>query len=138
MADALTWIARLESATNAHDIEALVDCFSEDYENVTPAHPERGFGGREQVRRNWSTFFAEIPDIAVRVVRKAQQGDTLWTEWEMSGTRRDGAPHEMRGVILFGVVDDRARWARFYVEPVERTSGNADAIVQRLVSEAKP
>jgi ketosteroid isomerase-like protein len=132
MADALAWIDRLESATNAHDIEALVDCFGEDYENVAPAHPERGFGGREQVRRNWSTFFTEIPDITVRVARKAEHGDTLWTEWEMTGTRRDGARHEMSGVILFGVVDDQARWARFYLEPVERTSGNADAFVNRL------
>ncbi|MDT4915258.1 MAG: hypothetical protein QOC66_4386 [Pseudonocardiales bacterium] len=134
MADALAWIDRLEAATNAHDLEALVDCFDEAYENVAPAHPQRGFSGFEQVRRNWSAFFVDIPDIAVRVLRKAEHGDTLWTEWEMSGTRRDGAPHEMRGVILFGIVDDRARWARFYLEPVERQSGDADAFVQQLTT----
>ena len=132
VAGALAWIDRLEAATNAHDIDALVDCFAADYENVAPAHPERGFSGREQVRKNWSTFFTDVPDISVHVLSKAVHRDTLWTEWEMSGTRRDGAPHSMRGVILFGIVDDQARWARFYVEPVEQHSGDADAFVRRL------
>jgi ketosteroid isomerase-like protein len=138
MSDALAWIDRLEAATNAHDIEALVDCFAADYENVAPAHPERGFSGREQVRTNWSTFFASVPDIRARVLRKAAHADTLWTEWEMTGTRRDGAPHEMRGVILFGIVDDRATWARFYVEPVEQHSGDANAFVHRLTAGGAP
>ncbi len=138
MADALAWIDRLEAATNAHDLDGLVDCFAAGYENVAPAHPERGFSGREQVRTNWSSFFANVPDIGVRVLRKAALGDTLWTEWEMTGTRRDGAPHDMRGVILFGVVDDLATWARFYVEPVEQRSGGATAFVDRLTTGDRP
>lgn len=74
----------------------------------------------------------------MRVLRKAVHGDTLWTEWEMSGTRRDGARHQMAGVILFGVVNDQARWARFYLEPVDRDSGNADAFVQELATGQQP
>jgi hypothetical protein len=38
----------------------------------------------------------------------------------------------MAGVIIFGVEDDRIVSARFYLEPVETTSGDADAAVQRL------
>lgn len=135
MGDALEWIDRLVAATNAHDIEGLVDCFAEDYVNVMPAHPPRGFGGREQVRKNWSTFFATIPDISVRVLRRSLDGDTLWTEWEMIGTRRDGTAHRMCGVILFGVVADRAKWARFYLEPVDEHSGDADELVRNLTVE---
>lgn len=135
MADTLAWIARLEAATNAHDIDGLVDCFAEDYHNIPPAHPQREFTGREQVRKNWTTFFTEVPDIAGRVLARAADGDTVWSEWEMSGTRRDGTPHLMRGVIIFGIENDRARWARFYIEPVEAGSGDADALVQRLMTE---
>lgn len=36
----------------------------------------------------------------------------------MIGTRGDGTPHHMCGVILFGVRDDLANWSRFYLEPV--------------------
>jgi hypothetical protein len=39
--DALVY--RLQRATNAHDLEAVVGCFAPDYRNETPAHPERGF-----------------------------------------------------------------------------------------------
>jgi hypothetical protein len=45
---------RLRQAMNAHDLEAHVACFREDYRSEQPAHPARTFTGREQVRENWS------------------------------------------------------------------------------------
>jgi ketosteroid isomerase-like protein len=130
--DPRTLLDRLVRAVNDHDLEALVACFDEDYVNVNPAHPQRGFRGNEQVRRNWTQFFAEVPDIHARVLRSAVDGNSLWTEWEMSGTRSDGAAHEMRGVFIFGYADGRATWARMFLEPVEETSGDNDAAVRRL------
>jgi hypothetical protein len=47
----------------------------------------------------------------------------------MSGTRRDGAEHLMRGVVIFSVRDGRADRARFYLEPVDRSNGHVDAAV---------
>jgi hypothetical protein len=41
---------RLNVAMNAHDIEAFVACFAEDYESERPAHPDRAFRGREKMR----------------------------------------------------------------------------------------
>ena len=35
-------VERLLRATNDHDVEALVACFAEDYENETPLHPAAG------------------------------------------------------------------------------------------------
>jgi ketosteroid isomerase-like protein len=122
-------VDRLLSATNAHDIDALVACFAADYENETPAHPARSFKGRDQVRRNWEQIFAFVPDIRAAVLRRSVEGDTAWTEWEMTGTRKDGTAHDMRGVIVFGVGDGVAQWARFYLEPVdEDTSTVEDAV----------
>lgn len=127
---------RLVRAINEHDLEALVGCFGKEYVNETPAHPERGFRGREQVRRNWMRIFAGVPDIAARVPRVAVDGDTLWTEWEMSGTRGDGADFLMRGVVLFTVVDGVVSSARFYLEPVEYGSGTVDTHTRRVVGDA--
>src|ERR671917_1012629 len=80
-------VGRLLAAVNGHDLDTLVACFAEDYLNETPAHPQRGFRGSEQVRRNWSQIFASVPDITAQVTRSSIDGDTTWTEWEMSGTR---------------------------------------------------
>src|ERR671932_2385357 len=99
-------VERLVAATNAHDLERLVDCFAPSYVNEAPAHPARGFTGREQVRRNWTSIFAAVPDIEVDVIADATEGNRVWTEWEMHGTRRDGAPHAMAGVIVFDVEED--------------------------------
>lgn len=129
MSDPMQVVDRLVAATNAHDIDALVECFAPDYVNETPAHPPRGFTGRDQVRRNWTSIFGGVPDVTARVTASAVDGDRAWTEWEMRGTRRDGAPHAMAGVIIFGVRDDRVASARFYLEPVEQAGGDVNAAV---------
>jgi hypothetical protein len=138
MARQLEVVTRLLNATNDHDIDALVECFSTEYVNETPTHPQRGFRGREQVRTNWTSMFAGVPDIRARVVASTVDGSTAWTEWEMSGTRRDGARHAMAGVIIFGISQDRIARARFYLEPVEQTSGDVDAAVQRAMQAPTP
>ncbi len=134
--DPTSLVRRLAAATNAHDLDALVACFADDYLNETPAHPARGFCGAEQVRRNWAHLFAGIPDLSARILATAGAGDTLWTEWEMSGTRGDGTAHLMRGVIIFGVAAGQVTSARFYLEPVEDSSGDVDAQISRVAPAA--
>ena len=129
---------RVCEATSSHDIDRLVDCFTEDYVNETPVHPERGFHGREQVRRNWTQIFAAIPDITAEVIRSDQVGDTVWSEWEMRGTQLDGAEHLMRGVMVFSLDEDRARALRFYLEPVDRSGLDVDQAVKQLLVPPQP
>jgi ketosteroid isomerase-like protein len=132
-------VERLRQAVDDHDVDAVVDCFTPDYRNETPAHPGRGFVGRDQVRTNWERIFAGVPDITADVLRAVIEGDAVWSEWEMRGTRPDGQPHLLRGVIIFGVADRRAAWARFYLEPVDPGEGGVDAAVSRIVDpEAQP
>lgn len=126
-------LQRLVAALNAHDLGGLVGCFSEDYVNEAPAHPRRGFRGNGQVRTNWTQIFAGVPDLRARLPRIAGDGDTLWTEWDISGTRPDGSEFLMRGVVIFGVADDMIASARFYLEPVEETSGDVDAHTRRVL-----
>jgi ketosteroid isomerase-like protein len=127
-------LRRLTDATNQHDVAAIMDCFAEDYVNETPAHPARGFTGREQVRKNWAHIFDAVPDLEAQVLRYTEDGECVWSEWEMRGTRRDGSAHLMRGVILFIVRGGRASSARFYLEPVDHAAQNADAAVRALTA----
>ena len=129
-------LRRLERATDEHDLDSLVDCFASDYVNETPAHPARGFRGREQVRENWRQILAGVPDLRARVLRSAVDGETVWSEWEMSGTRRDGVGHLTRGVIVFRIADGRAVSARFYLEPVDTSGTDVNAAVRAAVGVA--
>ena len=126
-------VERLLAAINAHDLEAMVACFADDYVNEWPAHPQRGFKGSAQVRQNWSQIFAGVPDLQAKLPRMAVDGDVVWTEWDISGTRDDGAAFLMRGVSIFGVAEGRLAWVRFYLEPVEEASGNVDAHTRRVL-----
>lgn len=129
-------IDRLLKATNDHDLDGLVGCFARDYVNETPVHPLRGFSGSDQVRLNWRQIFAAVPGLVAEVVGltevtgSADNEGTVWTEWQMSGTRVDGTAHLMRGVIIFSVKDDLISTARFYLEPVESSTGDVNAAVR--------
>ncbi len=133
MTDPSVVVSRLLAATNDHDLDRLVDCFSEDYVNETPVHPDRGFRGNGQVRQNWGQIFQFVPDVTATVVASAVTGDEVWSEWEMRGTRPDGSPHLMRGVIIFGVAEERIARARFYLEPAEVGGGTVDKFVRGQV-----
>jgi uncharacterized protein (TIGR02246 family) len=128
-------VARLQTAMNAHDVEAFVACFAEDYDSVQPAHPDRAFRGREQVRANWSEVFTGVPDFRAEVVRVTAVGDTAWSEWRWQGTQTDGGRLDMAGVIVFGLRDDRVAWARLYVEPVEEQGEGIQAAVRDMTAE---
>ncbi|MEP6696755.1 MAG: nuclear transport factor 2 family protein [Pseudonocardiales bacterium] len=127
-------LSRLQDATNAHDIDAIVACFAPDYRNETPLHPARSFIGNEQVRRNWTQILPSIPDLSVRVVASAVVGETVWSEWEHRGTRQGGSTHLMRGVIVFTVGEGVITSARFFLEPVDEGDTGVDAAVRGQVT----
>ena len=120
---------------NAHDIDAFVACFAADYDSEQPAHPDRAFRGREQVRANWSAVFAGVPDFHAELVRIGAAGDTVWSEWHWEGTQTDGGRLDMAGVIVMGVRDDVIAWARLFVEPVEQAGAGIEAAVRDMTAE---
>ena len=127
------FVAQLVAAVNDHDLDAVVGLFTADYQNQTPMHPARSFTGNHQVRRNWETLFAAVPDLSAEVIAQAVGDDDVWTEWTVDGTRRDGTEHRMRGVVIFTVVDDQATAARFYLEPLDSGDGDVNAAINALV-----
>ena len=118
---------RLCAAANAHDIDAFVACFAEDYDSRQPAHPDRAFRGSDQVRRNWTVMFESVPDFSAELVRADAVADVEWSEWRWHGTEL-----EMAGVIVAGIRDGRMAWARLYFEPVEQAGAGIEAAVRDI------
>jgi len=112
-------IERARHAINAHDLDALVDCFAEDYQGEQPSHPGWGITDHAQVRRNWAGIFSSVPDIQAEILRTAVESDVVWVEWRWFGTRTDRTPHDMRAITIFGVRGDQISWGRLYIEVVQ-------------------
>ena len=127
-------IARLRDAINAHDPDAMAALFAPEYRSEQPAHPERGFGGSDQVRANWSTMFAGVLGMTAEVRAETDDGTSSWSEWAWRGSHPDGTPFEMRGVIVTGhrADDGRIAWARLYMEPVEEGGAGIEEAVATL------
>lgn len=128
----MTVTTRLRDAMNAHDIDAFVACFHEDYRSEQPAHPGRGFGGRAQVQANWSAIFAGVPDFSAVLLSSCEAEGQQWSEWRWTGTRGDGSILDMTGVTVFGVRDGRIAWGRLYVEPVQAEEETIQEAVQQM------
>jgi ketosteroid isomerase-like protein len=128
-------VERLDAAFKARDIEAMVALFAPDYDSVQPTHPDRAFVGREQVRENWSAVFAGVPDFTSELLRRCDDGDTVWSEWRWRGTQAEGGMLDMAGVIVMGIRDDLIAWARLYMEPVEQAGAGIEAAVQRMTGD---
>ena len=77
-------VERLCRATNAHDLDALVACFAEDYRNETPVPPNEASRTRTGPQ-NWQVIFSVIRDVHAEVLHVAVDGDTVWSEWEHRG-----------------------------------------------------
>ncbi len=120
-------VARLHNAINQHDLEAFLECFDPDYQSEQPVHPGRGFGGREQVRENWSNIFESFPDFKAELLRHTADGDTVWAEWHWSATGLN-----IRGVTIMGVEEERIVWGRLYMEYVEEAEESIDEAMQRM------
>jgi len=123
---------RLLEAINAHDLEGQLACFNEDYQSEQPAHPARAFSGREQVRKNWSKLYENIPDFRAELLRLAVAGEAEWGEWIWRGTKEDGTPLDERGVTIMGIRDGQIAWGRLYMEETEREGADITETVRRM------
>jgi ketosteroid isomerase-like protein len=133
-----TVLARLRRAVDEHDLDGMEACFHPTYVSEQPAHPERGFSGADQVRRNWSKLFEEIPDLRVERLAECAAGDEAWAEWRFHGARRDGSAFDYRGVVIFGLRDGLIASGRFYFELVETQGGGIEEATHRLSGRDRP
>ena len=125
-------IERMAEALNRHDLEAFLECFDPNYRSEQPAHPNRVFGGKEQVRKNWSGMFESFPDFEAQLLRHTAAGGVVWSEWHWTATELN-----MAGVTIFGVEEDRIVWGRLYVEAVEENGQDIDEAMRTITGEGQ-
>ena len=103
-ADILERLDVLVQAFNAHDLDAVMACFSEDCElrmprgphpSGTPAH------GRADVRRLLATRFEGLPDVHYGNAAHFADGDTGISKWTLTGTTPAGEKIEVNGCDFY-------------------------------------
>jgi SnoaL-like protein len=112
-------LEQMRAALDAHDLDAFVEFFREDYVGERPRHPGAKISSRDDVRANWAEVIADMPDLRVDVPAAVEDGNRIWSEWRAYGTS-SGALLELRGVIIFGIENGLVAWSRMYLEPVEQ------------------
>ena len=93
-------------AFNRHDLDAIMDYFSEDCSFDFPRGPEyfgQRFTGKEQVRKALASRFEGIPDVHYGDDRHwlSADGKKGVSEWTLTGTTTDNVKIKVRGCDLW-------------------------------------
>ncbi len=109
-------VDRFNRAFNAHDVDALADCLTDDtvFEDTWPPDGRR-VEGKPAVLDHWRAWFARNPDATFDAEDTIVAGDRVvvcWTYRKM----KDGKPWHIRGVDLFTVRDGKVAAKIAYVK----------------------
>jgi taurine dehydrogenase small subunit len=110
-------IQRYFDAFNRHDIEAVMACFHED--PTTVGADERRYQGRNEVRRQYETEFALMPDCRCDLRLFTGNSGRAVAESYFFGTRpRSGGVIEAIGAEVIEIVDGKIKEIRDYHRPL--------------------
>ncbi len=102
-------LQRVLDAFNAHDLDAIMEHFSDDCVFDSPRGPDpwgRRFVGKAEVRRGLAARFEGIPDVSYGEADDFACGRRGVSEWTLTGTDLDGHRIEVRGCDLWTFGDD--------------------------------
>ena len=101
------------SAINAHDLDALRECWDPDGVERFPDKTCNGFG---EIAEHFTGLFAALPDLHMDAVATAEEGDAVLARWTLTGTHtgaafagieRTGARVELDGMDHFTIRDGK-------------------------------
>ena len=97
-------------AFNRHDLDSIMDYFSDDCVLYTPRGVRPGgdrYIGKQDVRAGLAQRFEGIPNVHYGEDRHWACGDFAVSEWTLTGTSTSGQSLEVRGVDLLEFVDGK-------------------------------
>jgi predicted ester cyclase len=106
-------VLSLFSAINAHDLDAIRECWAPD---GVERFPDATCSGSEEIVAHFDGLFAALPDFHMDVVHTAEEGEAVFARWRLTGTHtgaafggieRTGARIELDGIDHFTVGDGR-------------------------------
>lgn len=103
-------LARFVAAWNAHDLDGLMACFTEDcvFWSSSGVYPQGGvFEGRDAVAKASGAIFEAFPDAVWTESRTTQFGDRALWEWTFVGTAASGASTRVLGVDVLELLGDK-------------------------------
>jgi ketosteroid isomerase-like protein len=111
------------AAFNAHDLDRIMQFFSDDCELYLPRGSEPSgsrFAGKAAVRAGLATRFAGIPDVHYGDDRHWLAGDLGVSTWLLTGTTKAGEQVHVRGVDLLEFRDGQIITKDSYWKIVEK------------------
>lgn len=106
----LNWVA----AMNAHDAEAAAANYHRDAVNLQVAIG-KPLVGIDAIRKDFTEFFATIPDTFTTVENLFEDGEWAILEWSGGGTfKPTGKSFSLRGCGFFHVIDGKIKLQRGY------------------------
>ena len=116
---------QLLQAFNRHDLDAIMEYFSEDCSFDFPRGPEpwgQRFVGKSQVREALAGRFRGIPDVHYGDDKHwiSADGDRGVSEWTLTGTTTNGTKLEVRGCDLWEFRDGKISRKDSYWKIVEK------------------
>ena len=81
-------------------------------------------------------MLAQVPDLKAELRSTAVDGDTVWGEWRIYGSRRDGKLLDLREVAISKVRDGRIASSRRFLAPVDLGGETVEDFFGRLIDPA--
>lgn len=109
MAPSVEMLREILDAFNRHDLDAIMEYFTEDAVFEMPRGPDPWgirFTGKENVRKGLATRFSGIPDVHYGEDRHWIAGNRGVSEWTLTGTTLSGMRLRVRGCDLWEFRDD--------------------------------
>ena len=110
-------------AFNAHDLDAIMEFFSDDCSLDMPRGPDpwgQRFVGKADVRAGLATRFKGLPDVRYSDDRHWISGNMVVSEWLLTGTRIDGVQVKVRGCDHYEFRDGKVVRKDAYWKIVEK------------------
>lgn len=125
MNDTKEMLTQILDAFNRHDLDAIMEFFSEDCSFDFPRGPEpwgQRFTGKAEVREALASRFKGIPDVHYGEDRHwiASDGSKGVSEWTLTGTNTSGISVKVRGCDLWEFRDGKVIRKDSYWKIVER------------------